>query len=136
MRFINDKCNHFISNNRDFQEESFRFSRNRERTSRKLGTFWRILPSFCQPLPHRDGCPVDFFFVVDHEVCSCVSVLTHAPTRIAHTMSFRFLPSPSPRNLLISCALGVKIMPREGHSRKPSHKTDCPTAFYRRWVKR
>ena len=136
MCFINGEYNHFISNNRDFREESSRISRNHERTSRKLGTFWRILPSFCQPLPHRDGCPVDFFFVVDHEARSCVSVLTHAPTRIAHTMIFRFLPSPSPRNLLISCALGVKIMPREGHSRKPSPQTDCPTAFYRRRVKR
>lgn len=126
----------FISKNRDFREEAFRISRNHERTSKKLGTFWRILPSFCQPLPHRDGCPVDFFFVVDHEVCACVSDRSHAPTCIAHTMSFRFLSSPSPRNLLISCALWVKIIPREGHSRKPSPQTNCPTAFYCRRVKK
>jgi len=75
--FINGKCNHFISNNRDFQEEYFRFSRNRERTSRKLGTFWRISPHFVNPLPHRAGSPVDFFFVVDHEACSCVSDRSH-----------------------------------------------------------
>ena len=134
--FINGECNHFISNNRDFLEDSFRISRNHERTSKKMGTFWRILPSFCHPLPHRDGSPVDFSFVVDHEVCSCVSICTHAPARIAHTMSFRFFPSPSPHNLLISCALGVKMMPREGHSRKPSPQTNCPTAFYRTRVKR
>ena len=134
--FINGKCNHFISKKRDFQEESFRISRNHERTSKKLGTFWRILPSFCHPLPYRDGNPDDFFFVVDHEVCACVSDRSHTPTCIAHTMSFRFLYSPSPHNSLISCALGVKIMPREEHSRKPSPQTNCPTTFYRRRVKR
>ena len=136
MCFINGKCNLFISKNQNFREEAFRISRNHERTSKKLGTFWRILPSFCQPLPHRDGSPVDFFLVIDHEVCSCVSVRSQAPARIAHTMSFRFLPSPSLHNLLIICALGVKIMPCEGHYRKPSPQTNCPTAFYRRQVKR
>ena len=119
-----------------FERKLFAFLETTKEQVKKLGTFWRILPSFCQPLPHRDGCPVDFFFVVDHEVCACVSDRSHAPTCIAHTMSFRFLSSPSPRNLLISCALWVKIIPREGHSRKPSPQTNCPTAFYCRRVKK
>ena len=129
MCFINGKCNHFISKNRDFREEAFRISRNHERTSKKLGTFWRILPSFCQPLPHRDGCPVDFFFVVDHEVCACVSDRSHAPTCIAHTMSFRFLSSPSPRNLLISCALWVKIIPVKDIHENLHPKRTVPQRF-------
>ena len=119
-----------------FEKNLFVFLEIAKEQVKNWGTFWRILPSFCQPLPHRDGSPVDFFFVIDHEVCSCVSVRSHAPARIAHTMSFRFLPSPSPHNLLISCALGVKIMPCEGHSQKPSPQTNCHTAFYRRRVKR
>lgn len=119
-----------------FKKNIFAFLETAKEQAENWGLSGESSPHFVNPLPHRDGCPVDFFFVVDHEVCACVRVRTHAPTCIAHTMSFRFLPSPSPCNSLISCALWVKIMPREGHSRKPSPQTNCPTAFYRRRVKR
>ena len=119
-----------------FKKNLFTFLETAKEQVKNWGLSGESSPRFVNPLPHRDGCPVDFFFVVDHEGCSCVSIRTHAPARIAHTMSFRFLPSPSPRNLLIVCALWVKIMPREGHSLKPSPQTNCLTAFYRRRVKR
>ena len=119
-----------------FKKNLFAFLETTKEQAKNWGLSDESSPHFVNPLPHRDGNPVDFFFVVDHEVCACVSDRSHAPARIAHTMSFRFFPSPSPRNLLIYCELGVKIMPREGHSRKPSPQTNCPTAFYRRRVKR
>lgn len=119
-----------------FKKILFAFLETAKEQVKNWGLSGESSPHFIKPLPHRDGCPVDFFFVVDHEVCACVSVCTHAPTCIAHTTSFRFLSSPSPRNLLISCALGVKMMLGEGHSRKPSPQTNCPTAFYSRRVKR
>lgn len=119
-----------------FEKNLFVFLETAKEQVKNWGLSGESSPHFINPLPHRDGCPADFFFVIDHEVCSCVSDRSHAPTCIAHTMSFRFLPSPSPRNLLISCALGVKIMPRKGHSRKPSPQTNCPTAFYCRRVKK
>lgn len=119
-----------------FKKNLFVFLETEKEQAKNWGLSGESSPHIVNPLPHRDGCPVDFFFVVDHEVCACVSVRTHAPTCIAHTMSFRFLSSPSPRNSLIYCALWVKIIPREGHSRKPSPQTNCPTAFYRRLVKR
>ena len=119
-----------------FEKNPLAFLETAKEQAENWGLSGESSPHFVNPLPHRDGCPVDFFFVVDHEVCACVRVCTHAPTCIAHTMSFRFLPSPSPCNSLISCALWVKIMPREGHSRKPSPQTNCTTAFYRKRVKR
>ena len=119
-----------------FEKNPLAFLETAKERVKNWGLSGESSPRFVNPLPHRDGCPVDFFFVVDHEVCSCVSIRTHAPARIAHTMSFRFLSSPSPRNLLISCALWVKMMLGEGHSRKPSPQTNCPTAFYRRRVKK
>lgn len=119
-----------------FKKNLFAFLETTKEQAKNWGLSDESSPHFVNPLPHRDGNPVDFFFVVDHEVCACVSDRSHAPARIAHTMSFRFFPSPSPRNLLISCVLGVKMMLGEGHSRKPSPQTNCPTAFYRRRVKR
>ena len=119
-----------------FKKNLFAFLETTKEQVKKWELSGESSPHFFNPSLIDMVNPVDFFSVVDHEVCSCVSVRTHAPARNAHTMNFRFSPSPSPRNLLISCALGVKIMPREGHSRKPSPQTNCPTAFYRRRVKR
>lgn len=119
-----------------FKKNLFAFLETAKEQVKNWGLSGESSPHFVNPSLIDMVNPVDFFFVVDHEVCPCVSIRTHAPTRIAHTMSFRFLPSPSPRNLLIVCALGVKMMLGEGHSRKPSPQTNCSTAFYRKRVKR
>ena len=103
-----------------FKKNLFAFLETTKEQVKKWELSGESSPHFVNPSLIDMVNPVDFFFVVDHEVCACVSVRSHAPTCIAHTTSLRFLPSPSSCNLLIACALGVKIKSREVHSQKPS----------------
>ena len=145
--FIEGKSTDFISNRRNFSKENFQHNRKTENIDPKQVDFLSNSPYF-SPQPHS------FSGTSDIRRPPLLSPLAfpraqtrpngHAPTHIAHSASFHFLPSPftfTHNTLIINRNKGedkprFNTSPVKATQAFPSHLTLSASKFYAHEVKR